>query len=633
MFEAYSVAVKLSLINNVSAGLLAISKNLQSTHMDAAKLEEKLKSIGKQAALGGIMFGGGMAIAGMFKTPLQEAMKYQKEMAKLQQMGLGSAQIAEAQKFVQATQIMGTSMMDRVKIFTDAQGAFRQSGMTGMKALDAAKIMTPALANYQVAMQLLSEDKQGVAHEQFQQLNKTVELMGGLNSPIRAQQIVDGIFKAVQSSGKMISNRDLRQFISQAGPAAVSLTDKTIFAGLEPIIGEFGGFKVGTGLNTAYNRTHGIMALSPSILTNEAIRLGVWDEKKVERTKGGGARFKHGSPMNLGLAHLQETDTLAFAQAMMDIYRKNGITKLADLARENAILFGTTGGRIYTKIMQQMPVLRESEAAFDVSKNTKQTVANNADSPMMKTQQLAKAMENLKLAIGQNLLPVFTPLVTELTDLAKKLSQHPRLIKDVTFAFVGLSGVLVAGGVANGLIATSRLLMLLGGNVLFLGRALLLNPIGLTLTAIAGAAYLLWKNWDTVGPLLSKAWDGIKSGFHSFVGLFLGGWQGLFNSIIAGMNAILPAARQIGSMHFADDWNRNDASYSNEGRGYVTPPPSSATGGTQVIQLHVDGKKMTEVVTTHQAKAASRPMTGMQGFDAVRNVILPGAPSSILPTG
>ncbi|OWP73188.1 hypothetical protein CEC48_04080 [Pseudomonas sp. K2I15] len=75
--EAYSVAVKLSLINHVSAGMALISKSMTSAGQDADKLNAKLASIGKQAAIGGAMFGGGLALAGLLKASLEEAKKFQ----------------------------------------------------------------------------------------------------------------------------------------------------------------------------------------------------------------------------------------------------------------------------------------------------------------------------------------------------------------------------------------------------------------------------------------------------------------------------------------------------------------------------------------------------------------------------
>lgn len=58
------------------------------------------------------------------------------------------------------------------------------------------------------------------------------------------------------------------------------------------------------------------------------------------------------------------------------------------------------------------------------------------------------------------------------------------------------------------------------GAIRAIGAALLANPIGLIIAGIAGAAYLIYRNWETVGPWFSKMWDSVKgffSGFKDFV--------------------------------------------------------------------------------------------------------------------
>ncbi|MEB0119205.1 hypothetical protein QN391_00595 [Pseudomonas sp. CCI1.2] len=672
-FDNYSIAIKLSLINHVSSGLLMISKHLNTTGIDADKLNSKITAIGKQAALGGAMFGGGVAMAAMFKGPIDNAVMYQKEIAKLQQYGLSGLQIADAQKFSEANKIIGTSLMDRVKLFADAQGAFRESGKSGFEALNAAKVMTPVLAQYQVATGLLAEGKQGMAHAQFMSMNKTVELMGGLNDAAKAAQIADGIFKTVQSSGKMVTERDLKQFMSYGGVGVSSLTQKTIFAGLEPIIGEQGGSSVATGLMTAYSRTHGMMSLTPSIMTNEALKLGIWDSNKITRTPGGGARFPNGSPLKPEFAKLMDTDTIAFSQKMMGLYRQHGITALTDIGRENNILFGRTGGAVYTRIMQQMPVLLHSEEAYDKALGISQTIAANKDSPMMKTLELSKAMDDLSLAIGQNVMPVFLPLITTLTSLAQELGKHPILIKDFTYALVGLSAVLVTGGLINMIAASAKgfglLYTVLGsgggvagmvskgisivGTVLMIGlRAI--PVIGWVLMAVSAGIYL-YRNWDAIwsktkeiwgkispyitgvftwiGESATLVWNGIKFGMKSFIGFFLNQWQFLFNGLIDGINSLIPMAHALPRMHFADKWDDpNSKPYA--GSPLVAPVPPRQSMLVQLTTVtHLDGKKIAEVVSTHQAREAARPNTGTNGFDPNRSMLMPGTPSAVYPRG
>lgn len=61
-------------------------------------------------------------------------------------------------------------------------------------------------------------------------------------------------------------------------------------------------------------------------------------------------------------------------------------------------------------------------------------------------------------------------------------------------------------------------LAVVGRAFLILGRTLLMNPIGLAITAIAGAAYLIYANWDKLGPYFQGMWAEIKAGFSGGIG-------------------------------------------------------------------------------------------------------------------
>ena len=70
-------------------------------------------------------------------------------------------------------------------------------------------------------------------------------------------------------------------------------------------------------------------------------------------------------------------------------------------------------------------------------------------------------------------------------------------------ATIGPGLAVVIGGIATAF-------RVLGTVFAFVGRLFLLNPIGLVVTAIAGAAYLIYKNWDTL-----KSWF---TGFFEWIG-------------------------------------------------------------------------------------------------------------------
>lgn len=70
-------------------------------------------------------------------------------------------------------------------------------------------------------------------------------------------------------------------------------------------------------------------------------------------------------------------------------------------------------------------------------------------------------------------------------------------------------GVLTLGKWLGG--ALVRGLALAGKAVFVLGRALLLNPVGLLITGLAVAAFLVYKNWDTIKGWFAAGWNWLKS--------------------------------------------------------------------------------------------------------------------------
>ncbi|WP_312197118.1 phage tail tape measure protein [Stutzerimonas chloritidismutans] len=79
----------------------------------------------------------------------------------------------------------------------------------------------------------------------------------------------------------------------------------------------------------------------------------------------------------------------------------------------------------------------------------------------------------------------------------------------------GIKGAGLAGTLFN---LGKTALPLVGKGILFIGRALAMNPIGLAITAIAGGAYLIYRNWDKVGPYFLGLWAEIKAGFSGGLG-------------------------------------------------------------------------------------------------------------------
>lgn len=96
---------------------------------------------------------------------------------------------------------------------------------------------------------------------------------------------------------------------------------------------------------------------------------------------------------------------------------------------------------------------------------------------------------------------------------------------------------------------------LLGGKALIkLGIAMLTTPIGwfvLGVAAVAGVAYLIYRNWDKIAPFMGRVWASIKSAFNSawvwFSSLparFLQLGSNLIDGLVLGITNKLQAAKK-----------------------------------------------------------------------------------------
>ncbi|HGN9246555.1 TPA: phage tail tape measure protein [Proteus mirabilis] len=81
-------------------------------------------------------------------------------------------------------------------------------------------------------------------------------------------------------------------------------------------------------------------------------------------------------------------------------------------------------------------------------------------------------------------------------------------------------GKILAGGLLKGL-------MLAGKAILWVGKALLMNPIGLIITGIAVAAYLLYRYWGPVSAFFKRLWAQVTSAFSRAWQSITAVWQGI----------------------------------------------------------------------------------------------------------
>lgn len=136
---------------------------------------------------------------------------------------------------------------------------------------------------------------------------------------------------------------------------------------------------------------------------------------------------------------------------------------------------------------------------------------------------LAGKLAILGVAYGFNLvLTPFVAMSSAVTGLSAKwnllkamwqMGKFTPFITGLTRA--GNAALALGRALGSGLLIGIKIV---GQAILWLGRALLMNPIGLIITAIAGAAYLIYRNWEPLKAFFLGLWDEIKTGFSGGLG-------------------------------------------------------------------------------------------------------------------
>lgn len=174
-----------------------------------------------------------------------------------------------------------------------------------------------------------------------------------------------------------------------------------------------------------------------------------------------------------------------------------------------------------------------TSAQANLSKNMKEGTAV--------TEEMAKKMNkgygielmtnnlvNLTSTIGSKLEPMVSKITTTIGNAAIKVSDwidnNEELATTIITVGAGIGAALIGFGTFSLTLGTIAFIVpsIVSGigavttAVSILGKAFLLNPIGLAITAIAIAAYTIYKNWEPIKGFFVDLWGGVKTTFQSF---------------------------------------------------------------------------------------------------------------------
>lgn len=214
----------------------------------------------------------------------------------------------------------------------------------------------------------------------------------------------------------------------------------------------------------------------------------------------------------------------------------------------------------------------ELKKAKGEAQNVAGTMTDNLDGDM---KNLTSAWEALGIKIFDGIDKPLRQISQSITKAISKVESwvkaNPELAKTLTMVGLAIAGIITTLGVLSlsiaamlGPLAAAKLslsilgikgggaltlllkpIKLLGSAFLWLGKAMLANPILLAIAAIAGAFYLIYKNWDKIEPYVTKVWESVKQrtaiAWQALKETILKVWEGIkyifFNWTIPGLIA------------------------------------------------------------------------------------------------
>lgn len=639
MFEAYKIGVKISVINAASFGLAALSKDFLRTEADAAKLEQRLKSIKNMALAGGLMAGVGAVGLGLFKAPLEAARQYELAFTKFKTMNLGETINRQADQFARSANVMGVSAKELMNTLSESVGLFGD--------FDVARKLAPQLAALNKANSAIFSGKiDHIDEGATRSLMKFIDRRGGTHDEASFMRNLDLAQRMVTGSGGFLKFRDLDQFSQQAGTAFRGLSDEGVL-NMALLLQEQGGARAGTAMMSMYQNLIAGRTTKTAMAEISALGLATIQQESIG-TVGGKPQTRNRLRLNEDFAAMLQADpatamrqfVIPAIQAKYGKDVENGtIIKIVNDLLSNR----TASGQASIMTTQVVQLLRDAGLARNAM-GAQQTIDQYKKDPNAQFADYQAKYQSLLVELGLVVLPgvikSLQTLIPMLRGMAEWIRDNQVKAKLLAGAFIALSAALAIGGVVTMAAAGIRALTLaIGALGLAAGRGGIGGGGGGAAAAVGAAAragggalaglkmgglfaiadgaigaYQIATNDQLTAAQKARGYGGVAGGVAGGMGgAALGGAVG---ALFGGFGAV-PGALIGGYL------GNRFGSQAGEGAVGLFQRDLSSSGSQRPLQvetkINLDGRELASAVSIYQAKEMARP-TGGSSFDFNRQL-------------
>ncbi|MFV8669581.1 phage tail protein [Ralstonia pseudosolanacearum] len=517
------------------AAVTAQQRRMATAQQAADKVRARAGTV---AAAGAGATAAGMAAGAPLLKGLGEAKHYDLERVRIGALGLGDESTKEALAFAEKMKAYGVSQVEKAELMRDAMSVFADTHH--------AELVMPTLAKMKFANAAVFGQADGAENERkFVDMLKVIELRGGLASEGEFKKQADMVQKVITATGGRVQADEWLNVIKTGGLAAKGADDKAFYYTLEPLVQEMGGNRVGTAMMSAYQNLYQGKTTKRALHNLDTFGL-IADRSKVKEDKAGQVSFM--DPGALKGADLFRQNQFAWLEkVLLPTLAAKGITDRKQVEDAIGSIFSnrTAAGLFAQMYLQRQQIhknmrLNEGAAGIDQLETRAKGTAQGQE-----LDTLAK-VHDLEKALGEKVLPLYArglELVGKAAEgVTSFMQNHPTLAKAAAVAVGALAASLlvlgpimlavasvlgpyamlhilcarlgVTGGVLSGVLRSlAGAFNVVMRAVAVLGRVLLMNPIGLLVTAIAVAAYLIYRYWEPISEFFSGLWQQVKTAF------------------------------------------------------------------------------------------------------------------------
>lgn len=521
-------------------------RNLNNVQQQHQRYSQNARTAGMT---GMMMAGAGVGTLYAMRKPIDESKRVDIEENRIASLGFGKQATEEAILYARAMKTFGTSTLDNLTLVRD--------GVTAFGDVHHAQWVAPTLAKMKFANEAMYGDH-GVENEKkFMDMLKVIEMRNGLKSKESFTEQANIIQQVITATGGRVQAEEWLNVIKTGGIAAKGMDNKAFYYKMEPLVQEMGGFRVGTSMMSAYQNLYQGRTTQRAAANLDKFGL-IGDYSKVKHNKTGDLSY-----LDIGAiknAALFKKDQFAWMeQVLVPALNAKGITKESDVIDAIGSIFSNrTASNLFAQMYMQRDQIHKNaklnEGAFNIDQLEKQAQGTTAGKELDAKAKLHDAY----LQFGQTILPIYTQALIMASNAMQGftgwMQQNPTLAKALgTGLLVIAAGLVAIGGLllvfsplilsmlslrlmmvtlgvqGSALSFALRMLVMpfsllkgaitgIGSALMWLARLAMAHPILALITAVALGVYMIYQNWDTIGPYFQNLWAQIKTFFQSGIG-------------------------------------------------------------------------------------------------------------------